>query len=236
MTLRTLRSKVREKEIADGASTVSFVTTLSSYFLTDFPSNLICSFMVWVRCRAEPCKLDGSTAQTIGTNLGRVAERERSVGGRRARFTLPLTSTPSFRCWACMGFNQQRKAWRRGRGARFHHPPPLRLDQSNLNSFHRIPSITKFDWPLTAKNKSSNNHSLFPWIILCEGNNYRMIIPGKICWVGGGAWRYDGTQGWRLNQNVRQRVFLFILVTMSSRPCVLTVVTFMPTPHTINSR
>lgn len=59
--------------------------------------------------------------------------------------------------------------------------PPLRLDQSNLNSFHRIPSITKFDWPLTAKNKSSNNHSLFPWIILCEGNNYRMIIPGKIC-------------------------------------------------------
>jgi hypothetical protein len=81
VTLRTLRSKVREKEIADGASTVSFVTTLSSYFLTDFPSNLICSFMVWVRCRAEPCKLDGSTAQTIGTNLGRVAERERSVGG-----------------------------------------------------------------------------------------------------------------------------------------------------------
>ena len=46
----------------------------------------------------------------------------------------------------------------------------------NLNSFHRIPSITKFDWPLTAKNKSSNNHSLFPWIILCEGNNYRMIM------------------------------------------------------------
>ena len=84
-TLRTLRSKVREKEIADGASTVSFVTTLSSYFLTDFPSNLICSFMVWVRCRAEPCKLDGSTAQTIGTNLGRVAERERSVGGGWAR-------------------------------------------------------------------------------------------------------------------------------------------------------
>ena len=72
--------------------------------------------------------------------------------------------------------------------ATFHLPPStLRspfaviVDQSNLNSFHRIPSITKFDWPLTAKNKSSNNHSLFPWIILCEGNNYRMIIPGKIC-------------------------------------------------------
>lgn len=56
---------------------------------------------------------------------------------------------------------------------------PLRLDQSNLNSFHRIPSITKFDWSLTAKNKSSNNHSLFPWIILCEGNNYRMITERR---------------------------------------------------------
>ena len=61
----------------------------------------------------------------------------------------------------------------------FTHAPPLRLDQSNLNSFHRIPSITKFDWPLTAKNKSSNNHSLFPWIILCEGNNYRMITERR---------------------------------------------------------
>ena len=110
-TLRTLRSKVREKEIADGASTVSFVTTLSSYFLTDFPSNLICSFMVWVRCRAEPCKLDGSTAQTIGTNLGRVAERERSVGGGVARAYTP--SPPLTSCLAipdgnrCARFNHQ---------------------------------------------------------------------------------------------------------------------------------
>jgi hypothetical protein len=101
VTLRTLRSKVREKEIADGASTVSFVTTLSSYFLTDFPSNLICSFMVWVRCRAEPCKLDGSTAQTIGTNLGRVAERERSVGGSaRAHPHRPFGSPVYDGCYA----------------------------------------------------------------------------------------------------------------------------------------
>ena len=47
--------------------------------------------MVWVRCRAEPCKLDGSTAQTIGTNLGRVAERERSVGGHRRQLREPPT-------------------------------------------------------------------------------------------------------------------------------------------------
>ena len=39
-----------------------------SYFLTDFPSNCICSFMVWVRC---PRERRHTFNPTIGTNLGR---------------------------------------------------------------------------------------------------------------------------------------------------------------------
>ena len=53
-----------------------------SYFLTDFPSNCICSFMVWVRCPGGSRGSRHTFNPTIGTNLGRGEKSVRRVQTR----------------------------------------------------------------------------------------------------------------------------------------------------------
>ena len=72
--MRKLPPSQRESPIGSGSPRKWNVTPIcffgvTYYFLEDFPSNCICSFMVWVTCPIESNSIDRwVTNQTKGTN------------------------------------------------------------------------------------------------------------------------------------------------------------------------
>ena len=105
---------------------------LSSYFLTDFPSNCICSFMVWVRCRR-------SAAQAPTHDHRNKSWKGGSPGGGRvgARLPLPLHTARQNpgtvdSLLRFSRFQEPGGVWR-GRG-RARHPPPTPLGSQSPTS------------------------------------------------------------------------------------------------------